>query len=97
MSEVTVEPSVDELGKIAAYHKSMEDRQKGVVKVAERVPADAGMAETGEMPSGTMSDQPIPTLPSDLAPGAMPARAMDDTTYSASKVAAGGMPRPEMK
>ncbi len=44
MSDATTGLSSDEQDKIAAYHKAMTDRQSGVVKVADRVPAAAGMA-----------------------------------------------------
>src|SRR6266496_397809 len=67
MSDATTGLSSDEQDKIAAYHKAMTDRQSGVVKVADRVPAAAGMAATGEMPSAAMrADRPMASALSSL-------------------------------
>ena len=97
MSDGTTDLSPDEHDKIAAYHKAMADRQSGVVKVADRVPADAGMAAAGEMPSAAMrADRPMASALSSLAQGAMPRPAMNAGTEGASELATAEMPRPPM-
>jgi hypothetical protein len=89
--------SPDEQDKIAAYHKAMADRQSGVVKVADRVPADAGMAATGEMPPAAMrADRPMTSALSGQAQGGMPRPAMNRGNESAPEAATAEMPRPPM-
>ena len=97
MSDGTTDLSPDEHDKIAAYHKAMTDRQSGVAKVADRVPADAGMAATGEMPSAAMrADPPMASALSSQAQGAMPWPAMNPGMEAAPKAATAEMPRPPM-
>jgi hypothetical protein len=97
VSDGTTDLSPDEQDKIAAYHKAMTDRQSGAAKVAERVPADAGMAATGEMPSAAMhGDRPMASTLSGQAQGDMPRPAMNPGTESAPEAATAEMPRPPM-
>jgi hypothetical protein len=89
--------SPDEQDKIAAYHKAMADRQSGVVKVADRVPADAGMAASGEMPSAAMrADRPMASALSGQAQGDMPRPTMNPGTDGVPEAATAEMPRPPM-
>jgi|SRR5262245_25266219 len=97
MSDGMAGMSAGEQDKIAAYHKAMADRQSGVAKVADPVPADAGMAATGEMPSDTMEPgRPAGPAQSSQAQGAMPRPAMNAGTDGTPEVAAAEMPRPPM-
>ena len=97
MADATTELSLDEQDKIAAYHKAMADRHSGVVKVADRVPADAGMAATGEMPSAAMrADRPLASAVSSQAQSAMPRPPMNAGTEAATELATAEMPRPPM-
>src|SRR5437868_1491343 len=97
MPDATTELSPDEQDKIAAYHKAMTDRQSGVVKVADRIPADAGMAATGEMPSAAMrADRPMESALSGQAQGAMPRPPMNPGTEGPPEAATAEMPRPPM-
>ena len=97
MSEGTAGLSADEQDKIAVYHKALADRQSGVVKVADRVSADAGMAATGEMPAASMEpDRPMGSARSSQAQGVMPRPAMNAGTEGPPDVAAAEMPRPPM-
>jgi hypothetical protein len=97
VSDGTAGLSAGEQDKIAAHHKAMADRQSGAVKVADTVPADAGMTATGEMPSAPMEpDRPAGPALSSQAQGAMPRPAMNAATEAAPEVAAAEMPRPPM-
>jgi hypothetical protein len=97
MSDETTGLSVDEQDKIAAYHKAAADRQSGALRVAEAVPADAGMAASGEMPSGVMEpDRPTGPALAGLAAGAMPRPPMNPGAEDASQTPKGEMPRPPM-
>ena len=97
MSDGTTDLSPDEHDKIAAYHKAMADRQSGVVNVADRVPADAGMAAVSEMPSAAMrADRPMASALSSQAQGDMPRPAMNPGMEAAPEAATAEMPRPPM-
>jgi hypothetical protein len=97
VSDGTRNLSPDEQDKVAAYHKAVADRQSGAVKVADRVPADAGMAATGEMPSAAMrADRPMASALYSQAQGGMPRPAMNPGTESAPEAAMAEMPRPPM-
>ena len=97
MSDVTTGLSPDEQDKIAAYHKAMTDRQSGAAKVADSVPADAGMAATGEMPSAAMrADRPMASALSSQAQSAMPRPPMNAGTEAVTELATAEMPRPLM-
>jgi hypothetical protein len=98
VSDGTAGLSPDEHDKIAAYHKAMTDRQSGAVKVADRVPPDAGMAATGEMPSAAMrADRPMASSAlSSQAQGDMPRPAMNPGMEAAPEAATAEMPRPPM-
>jgi hypothetical protein len=97
MSDGTTNLSPDEQDKIAAYHKAMTDRQSGAAKVADRVPADAGMAATGEMPPDAMrSDRRMASALSGQAEGGMPRPTMNPGTENAPEAATAEMPRPPM-
>ena len=97
MSDATAGLSPGEQDKIAAYNKAMADRQSGVVKVADRVPADAGMAATGEMPPAAMrADRPMASALSSQTQSAMPRPAMNPGMEAAPEAATAEMPRPPM-
>jgi len=97
VSDGTTDLSPDEQDKIAAYHKAMADRQSGVVKVADRVPADAGMASAGEMPPAAMrADRPMASALSSQAQSAMPRPPMNAGTEAMTELATAEMPRPPM-
>jgi hypothetical protein len=97
VSDATAGLSPGEQDKIAAYHKAMADRQSGVVKVADKVPADAGMAAAGEMPPAAMrADRPMASALSSQAQGDMPRPAMNPGMEAAPEAATAEMPRPPM-
>jgi hypothetical protein len=97
VSDATAGLSPGEHDKIAAYHKAMTDRQSGAVKVADKVPADAGMAATGEMPSAAMrADRPMASALSSQAQSDMPRPAMNPGMEAAPEAATAEMPRPPM-
>ena len=97
MSDGTTDLSPGEQDKIAAYHKAMADRQSGVVKVADMVPADAGMAAVGEMPSAAMrADRPMASALSSQTQSAMPRPPMNAGTEAMTELATAEMPRPPM-
>jgi hypothetical protein len=97
MSDATTNLSPGEQGKIAAYHKAMTDRQSGAATVADRVPPDAGMAATSEMPPAAMrADRPMAPALAGQAQGTMPRPAMNPGTESAPEAATAEMPRPLM-
>jgi hypothetical protein len=97
VSDGTTDLSPGEQDKIAAYHKAMADRQSGALKVADRVPADAGMAAVGEMPSAAMrTDRSMASALSSQAQADMPRPAMNPGMEAAPKAATAEMPRPPM-
>ena len=96
MSRPKVRLSVGEQGKITTYKKAMDDRKKGLVKVAHRVPADGGMVETGDMPSASMHrDKPM--LLTGLPQGAMPKLPMNARDKVPQGVSGNEMPHPNME
>jgi hypothetical protein len=97
VSDGTTDLSPDEQDKLAAYHKAMADRQSGDAKVSDRVPADAGMAATGQMPPAAMrADRPMASALSGQAQGGMPRPAMNPGTENEPEAATAEMPRPPM-